>query len=359
MTAASRKTMNLEITKKGRKWFKARRPGSSLQMEVEINAISESWEPGQTVEVSGEFIEESSGYGKVIKIYPKPKADVEKENNRALIEKWLGWVEEKATEGYVYTKGFETLKSLDVMRFPELRARADKAYQLANTLKKQELAEREKMRAERQTVYQREKAEMNEKMATVRAHRTLYALSQLPSLNAPVRQNKYRQDSKLIVYTNTGKPFRISEDDPSCFGSHLLGHEGEMGRYCYYREATAEEVADFEVQAKTKEEQAAARKELEGIFKSIQKGGEFPKSAMAEEIAGERILLCSLDVLTVGGGRWLTINERYIWADWGNSGDGDNWGSSNVGGTISYRVPFDVELAERIRSLAEKADLDV
>jgi hypothetical protein len=36
------------------------------------------------------------------------------------------------------------------------------------------------------------------------------------------------------VFTGYGKSFRITEDHPSFEGSHLLGHEGDLGRYAYY-----------------------------------------------------------------------------------------------------------------------------
>lgn len=38
-----------------------------------------------------------------------------------------------------------------------------------------------------------------------------------------------------MTYTGSGNPFRISEDHPSTEGSHLLGYEGEMGAYHYYK----------------------------------------------------------------------------------------------------------------------------
>lgn len=59
----------------------------------------------------------------------------------------------------------------------------------------------------------------------------------------------------------------------------------------------------------------------------------------------------------MGGGWWLTINNHYIWAMTGNSGDGDYWAESNVGGAIAFRVPYSQELAERIKELKEKAGL--
>ncbi|HEY0205309.1 MAG TPA: hypothetical protein VGC15_14290, partial [Acetobacteraceae bacterium] len=42
------------------------------------------------------------------------------------------------------------------------------------------------------------------------------------------------RDGEVLKHTGYGKTFRISEDDPSVHGSHLLGHEGESARFAYY-----------------------------------------------------------------------------------------------------------------------------
>lgn len=57
-------------------------------------------------------------------------------------------------------------------------------------------------------------------------HRVLIALAQ--------RQQIARYIPAGAVVDEFGKSFRISDDHPSLHGSHLLGHEGEMGCYCYY-----------------------------------------------------------------------------------------------------------------------------
>ena len=358
MTTTTTKTMTLEIEKRGRKWLKARKPGSRFEMDVEINGVSGSWEPGQTVEVSGDYVEESSRYGTVIRVFPKSRADVDQAERHSQIVQWLGWVEEKAEQGYVYAKGVEKMESLGIHEYPALKERLDAALSLAKGIFAREKAKQDQEREERQQEYEAQRAVYYQQRAEVRAHRILYALSQIPRLNVPVRLNERRRDSKVVVFTGTGKPFRISEDDPSSLGSHLLGHEGERGCYCYYREATADEIADVEVDERTQEERRESWSELDRIFKNIQKEGELPPSATQEETSGERIILSRLDVLTVGGGRWFTINDWHIWAMTGNSGDGDNWEASNVSGAIAFRVLFSKKLADDIKELQGKAGLE-
>lgn len=67
--------------------------------------------------------------------------------------------------------------------------------------------------------------------------RRLFALGYLPPLNTVIRY-----DNQYVVYLNFGKNFRIRADHPSYEGSHLLGHEGNLGCYAYYRYATKSEI---------------------------------------------------------------------------------------------------------------------
>lgn len=351
MTTTTKKTMTLEITKKGRKWLKGRKPNTNFEMEIEINSVSDSWEPGQTFEVSGEYVEESSRFGTVVKIFPKSKAEITAQNILAQIEKWLGWVEEKASEGYIYDKGFDKLIHLGILDYPVLKERADKARNCALLIKQQRQAEYEKQKIERRQEEQQRKAGQNQLRDEARVHRILFALSKTPPLNSPVHIDPWNRESKIIVFTGTGKSFYIGESDPSCYGSHLLGHEGERGCYYYYREATEDEIVRLETEERAEKERREAWRELDRIYKDIWNSGEFPQTATTEEIKGERVFLCSEDVLLVGGGHWITINNQYIWAVQNNSADGDNWGASNVGGTLACRIAFNQELADTILTM--------
>jgi hypothetical protein len=70
---------------------------------------------------------------------------------------------------------------------------------------------------------------------------SVFTVESAPPLNTPIKKG-----DKIIVYEKVGKPFRVSENDPSVFGSHLLGYEGEKGYRYYYREATDEEKGQYE-----------------------------------------------------------------------------------------------------------------
>ena len=54
-----------------------------------------------------------------------------------------------------------------------------------------------------------------------------------------------------------------------------------------------------------------------------------------------------------GGGKWFIVNDNEIWLIQNNGHDGDDWSLNNVrtggAGAIGMRVPYDNELAEKIR----------
>ena len=64
--------------------------------------------------------------------------------------------------------------------------------------------------------------------------RILVSTANPPPLNIPVLLGK-----KSVEFTGTGKTFMIDEDHPSYQGSHLLGHESELGFYAYYNHVDA------------------------------------------------------------------------------------------------------------------------
>lgn len=190
-----------------------------------------------------------------------------------------------------------------------------------------------------------------------RAHRRLYPNRALPPMHAPVRWGE-----SWIVYESTGRDFRISEDDPSCFGSHLLGHEGEYGCYCYYRDATPEEIAAAETAAAearaAREAEKARRDELRATWDRISNTGERPDGT--DNVAqGRQVYLTQTDHegAPYGFGSSLVVGERWVWALMNNGSDGADWRANNVrtggAGAIGWRIPADAALAARIMELGE------
>lgn len=180
-----------------------------------------------------------------------------------------------------------------------------------------------------------------------RQARMLFPTAGLPPINRPIRMS-----GKAIVFTGTGQPFRINEDHPSVFGSHLLGHEGDMGRYCYYRPATDEETKQLEAKERQRTEaatqQAAKTQQLSAIKEKIQ-SGERPDGVHVPE--GE-VLHSTQNIY--GAGDWFVIGAEWIWFVQNNGMDGDDWSRNNVrtggAGGIGWRIPFDATIAEQLRT---------
>lgn len=179
--------------------------------------------------------------------------------------------------------------------------------------------------------------------------RALFPLSNQPPLNRPVRW--YGQ---VIVFESRGKSFRIDENHPSVFGSHLLGHEGDYGCYCYYRKATPDEITTLETAEAMQQTKIEARQhrenEIRRIAEHIKSTGEYPAGPNNPD--GER-LIDSQNVY--GGGEWFVIGPEWIWYVQNNGADGDNWSQNNVrtggAGAIGWRVPFDQHLADELHRL--------
>lgn len=70
----------------------------------------------------------------------------------------------------------------------------------------------------------------------------LFSDNDSPNLDKVYAWKKRSKLECYVVFTREGRRFRISPDHPSYEGNHLLGNEGDWGRYIYYREAEADEI---------------------------------------------------------------------------------------------------------------------
>lgn len=210
--------------------------------------------------------------------------------------------------------------------------------------------------AERRAQWDRERAARDQERAAERAareqqrsRRQLFPLSQLPPLDRPVRLHGH-----AVVFTGFGKQFRIGESDPSVWGSQLLGHEGELGCYAYYRDATpAEQQAldDTEQTAASRDQrhhQAATR--LRELTTDIEQDGD--RSARTQAPEGEILLQRHGHLAAYGGGIRFVAADDGLWLIQGNGADGDDWSLNNLPGAIGWRVPRSAPLEAELRHLA-------
>jgi hypothetical protein len=242
--------------------------------------------------------------------------------------RWLGYVEAKADEGYVYTKGVAECRARGIASDPALTARLDAAVAKASAAKA---------------------AVAYNKPATAAAPSRLFPTSHAPSTGVPARLG-----AAVVVYTHVGRAVRIDEDHPSVYGSHLLGHEGTRGALYHYRPATPAEIAELEQDEAEQQRATAARlahvAAIKAIAGRICREGERPVEI--QQPAGQRVL-DTADIY--GGGSWFVIDSQWIWYCQNNGADGDTWHVNNVqtggAGAIGWRVPHDADTAAQLIAL--------
>lgn len=161
---------------------------------------------------------------------------------------------------------------------------------------------------------------------------------------------------QLVVVTGIVKArHRIDDEDPSVHGHHLLGFEGAVGCVVEYRMLTEAEQAQVDAEKAARAQEAAAAAEVAAeraalIAMVTGAGAEQPEGHHRPE--GD-MLAGAPDAY--GGGDWFVVGDTHIWFVRNNGSDGDDWSRNNVttggAGGIGWRVPFDAEVAARIRAL--------
>lgn len=226
------------IKKVGRKWIEVTAPGKTFVMQLAIGPETGHLKAGDTVkQLPVAEHRKSSKYGVQVQYFPMSAdavASVEKQQNQAEIERWLDFVENAARKGYIYNKGMDRLRALGAQDDPASQDRIDAAKRKVADAKAAKQEQWDKERAERQKERMNNRAEVNKR-------RILFPLSAFPDLNRPVMMH-----GRPVVFTGSGAKFRINGDHSSLFGHHLLGYEGDMGAYVYFRDATDDEVAKME-----------------------------------------------------------------------------------------------------------------
>lgn len=219
--------------------------------------------------------------------------------------------------------------------------------------RKKERERREAEKAELRAEYAREREARDVERSAHRANRFVVLLEDLPETGKPVRMF-----GRPVVVESFGKTFRVNEDMPSMWGSHLLGHEGRCCCYAYWREAAVDEVADLESReraaAQAAAERRAATEEMRRLAEIARTSGEYPQGD--HRVDGETLLEDRPDLRIYGGGCWWVATDDHIWYVQNNGADGDAWSHNNVrtggAGAIGWRLPRDPETEGRLRHIA-------
>lgn len=178
----------------------------------------------------------------------------------------------------------------------------------------------------------------------------------LTTRHAPTPGDITHHDGHWIQIQSVRKHW-ISDDDPSLYGSHLLGWEGDQGWLITYHDAPGDVVAEREAAAAA--ERAARQERIDWatayreIAHHITTAGEQPPGPI--ELDGERLI----DQQTLdGGGDWFEITANHIWYIRNNGMDGDTWSINNIttsgAGAIGTRIPLDDHLATQLRDLTRQ-----
>lgn len=401
------KNEKIEITKRGRKWLKGKRVGKNYEIKIEINDVSRDWQAGQTVEFPAHVEVEQSKYGITTTSYPLTAEQVAQARIQAVlpdIKRWLGYVEEKAHEGYVYQNGVQKLLELGIASLPEYQKRLDAA--LASVKERKE-AEATREASEGRTwlrVPYADKDHAKKHGARFDGDRKQWyvigkdvpeALEQyLPDDSGGGRPNDKRpgngqpeqkEDGQYTISNGSGyggSPYKTGEtirsnrkDLPEYVtviraSQRYYGEDGmsfgvgDDSGYVYtatVREATREEAAPVRAREEAKKARKQAKEMLLSIAREIRENGDRPELQGAP--AGVRIDMPGNPENIHGGGEWFVIGQDRVWHVRNNGADGDDWSANNIrtggAGAIGFAIPFDRGLAGRLVGALEAAGADI
>lgn len=410
---ADPKLLAYRIVKKGRKWLEGIHIFGETAIQIELNDASRAWEVGSTYVFAGETKKEFSKYGTKVQVFPdcesarqrriEEERIAEKAKAAKEIERWLGFVEEKAPTGYWYEKGEAKLAEYGVSRHGQ--SETDKRLAAAHACYEQAHKAAEKQRAKdkarrladqwlgyiRENIrdgkgwYAKGESVVKEQISVLVGHgediagirEKLEALrqeavkAQTGGFDGPTYRlggsSGYgcRGWSQGEVVRNT--PARVDQGDPEFL--FVLSAEkryvaedgmsfgvGDESGYLYSalcRAATEEEAAPLAAKLAREKDLREAKKRVREISRKIQAEGEYPAGAHDPE--GERLF----DTQNIyGGGDWFVVGPEWIWFVENNGSDGGDWSRNNVrtggAGAVGRRVPFDAALAGELRELQER-----
>lgn len=112
--------------------------------------------------------------------------------------------------------------------------------------------------------------------------------------------------------------------------------------------ATPEQEAEYHTKVAAERERRRAAGVIDGWLRQVTREGEYPAKGTFE-IKGDIVYDTHNGY---GAGERIVIGTDWIWSVQNHSMDGDDWSHNNVSGCIARRVPFDAELADKLRAAA-------
>lgn len=158
------------------------------------------------------------------------------------------------------------------------------------------------------------------------------------------------RDGDRWVTVVSARPWRISDDDPSMYGSDLLGHEGQMGTMARVRVATDEEAAPAQARLDAEIADRDRRVAKARTIKALIEHAEAPRQhGDASDVTRGEVLHDNRN--PYGSGGTLRVDGEDLIYVQGNGMDGDNWAYNDAPGVIVWVAPAPTDLIEQLRRM--------
>ncbi len=357
--SAKQMKASFEVKKVGNKWLTVTHPGKTYQMQLAIGPETAHFAVGDKIsDLPVGKVEEYSKYGSKVTWYPLPSGT--KPVNKQDIEKWLGYVESKVPEGYVYQNGVDKLKDLGAMDIPEYRERIEAAIAGAKQAKKDKEASwasaKEKAKAD-DAAAKAAKAKAAKDADEAAGIKTYHMWSGKEGFGIPKEGQVINRGDQYMVVTDSSSGRYFGEDASSLGGSDYNRWQFRVKA----RPATDEEAAPLkakEAEQKAQEQHEAfmlnGKKALSALGKQIQKEGVLADKG---SVADGDIVHDTFDIY--GGGERIVIGSDKIWSIRNNGMDGDDWSANNIStggaGAIGWFAPKTPELERKIRNAVKQS----
>lgn len=316
----------------------------------------------------------------------------EYQNQITEIERWLGYVEEKALSGYWYERGCQECLKLNVESYPHLLARLDKA---------RKTAEKSKVEKDVKRYLSYIKDKIDDYWYSKGETRVLNGIARLKEeFNddgafeaelAALRHEYHELFRKRICGDYDGPIYQLYGGsgyiDPGCWKEGDVVENQQLGIdrgeprylyvlnkksinyqkkislyydnyscYAYCRPATGEEAAPLKARDEKRKREKNALQDLEYVRKTIWKDGERPIGPISWPVGQE--IINRID--SEGCGDCFVIAEDYIWY-LNKTGNGDDRDCCNIktpqGGALGWRMKYSIVIAELLKIIAENLPL--
>ena len=304
------------------------------------------------------------------------------------LERWLGYVEEKATTGYWYERGCQECLKLNVESYPHLLARLDKARKTAEKSKIEKDVERYlSYIKDKIDVYWYSKGETKVLEGIKRLKEEFNDTSAFEADLASLRQEYHDLFRKRICGEYDGPIYQLYGGsgyiDPGCWKEGDVVENQQFGIdkgeprylyvlhkksinyqkktslyydnyscYAYCRPATEEEAAPLKARNEKRKREKNALEDLEYVRNTIWKTGEYPKGLFAWPDGQE--IINRID--NEGSGNCFVISEDYIWYI-NKTGDWDHRECCNIetprGGALGWRMKYSGVISALLTIIAE------